>query len=315
MLIVCPSCTTSYTIDPASVGAAGRAVRCARCKTTWFAQPQKQETEVDAFVESVIAEAESQTAGGAAANVGEAADAGFGSGPAPDDFGAEMPEPAAQQAAPSDGTASQTQPERYETDAAPQLDIAEAPSLVPSIDPAPLPAPADAIGGTDVETFATRRARLRNRRQGKRRSSRWTAVILVLLACNVAIVMARTEVVRYLPQTASLFSAIGLPVNLRHLKFEGVKISREDQDGVEILIVDGTIVSAAERAVEVPRLRFAARNAGGQEIFTWSALPDRSILGAGESLKFTSRLASPPPDAADVLVRFFNAQDVGPGKR
>ena len=37
MLIVCPNCATSYMIEPASVGPAGRAVRCARCKTTWFA--------------------------------------------------------------------------------------------------------------------------------------------------------------------------------------------------------------------------------------------------------------------------------------
>ena len=37
MHIVCPNCSTSYAIEPASLGAAGRTVRCARCKTTWFA--------------------------------------------------------------------------------------------------------------------------------------------------------------------------------------------------------------------------------------------------------------------------------------
>ena len=37
MLIACPNCSTSYMIDPASLGEAGRTVRCARCKTTWFA--------------------------------------------------------------------------------------------------------------------------------------------------------------------------------------------------------------------------------------------------------------------------------------
>ena len=64
------------------------------------------------------------------------------------------------------------------------------------------------------------------RRETKRRSSRWTAIILVLVAFNVALVGARNEVVRFLPQTASLFSAIGLPVNLRHLQFENVRISK-----------------------------------------------------------------------------------------
>src|SRR5262249_45556004 len=38
MLIVCPNCSTSYAIEAASLGAAGRTVRCARCKATWFAE-------------------------------------------------------------------------------------------------------------------------------------------------------------------------------------------------------------------------------------------------------------------------------------
>src|SRR6476469_760389 len=36
MLIVCPTCETSYQIKPAALGA-GRQVRCAHCKNTWFA--------------------------------------------------------------------------------------------------------------------------------------------------------------------------------------------------------------------------------------------------------------------------------------
>ncbi|MEJ2431759.1 MAG: DUF3426 domain-containing protein [Pseudolabrys sp.] len=147
------------------------------------------------------------------------------------------------------------------------------------------------------------------RRKKARRSSRWTAAALVLLALNVALIGARNDVVRYMPQTASLFAAIGLPVNLRHLRFDNVRIAREHQDGVNILVVEGTIVSTSDKPVTVPRLRFAARDAAGQEIYTWTALPSRSVLGPGEHVDFRSRLASPPADAKNVLVRFFNAHD------
>ena len=58
MLIVCPSCATSYMIDQAAVGPGGRTVRCARCKATWFAGGAEADTDVTAFVDSVIAEAE-----------------------------------------------------------------------------------------------------------------------------------------------------------------------------------------------------------------------------------------------------------------
>ena len=40
MHIVCPHCTTSYAIDPATLGAAGRTVRCSRCKEVWLARPE-----------------------------------------------------------------------------------------------------------------------------------------------------------------------------------------------------------------------------------------------------------------------------------
>jgi predicted Zn finger-like uncharacterized protein len=40
MNIVCPNCSTSYAIDPATLGPNGRTVRCARCKETWIARPQ-----------------------------------------------------------------------------------------------------------------------------------------------------------------------------------------------------------------------------------------------------------------------------------
>ena len=37
MLIVCPNCATSYRIEPSSLGAAGRSVRCVRCRSVWVA--------------------------------------------------------------------------------------------------------------------------------------------------------------------------------------------------------------------------------------------------------------------------------------
>src|SRR5215207_5786490 len=44
MLIVCPSCASEYMIDPGRLGAEGRTVRCASCKSTWFVTPEAEET-------------------------------------------------------------------------------------------------------------------------------------------------------------------------------------------------------------------------------------------------------------------------------
>ena len=37
----------------------------------------------------------------------------------------------------------------------------------------------------------------------------------------------------------------------------------------------------------------------------------KTMLGSGNGLPFRARLASPPPDGRDVIVRFFNRRDAG----
>jgi predicted Zn finger-like uncharacterized protein len=337
MLIVCPNCATSYMIDPASVGPAGRAVRCARCKSTWFAgAPQtapnpapQTEPSVSAFVNGVIAEAEAET--GRAApdsvafgqnqpppppDVGNAAPAGDEFGAEPTDRFPTRPWLGAEPAPFDDAS--------HNTELAPRDDVhiadhdampvTDAPSLVPPIGhDAVFDGGHHELDAEEVESFAARRERMKARQKKTKRTSRWTAVVLVLFAFNIALIGARSEVVRYLPQTASLFAALGLPVNLRHLKFDKVRITKETSDGVNILIIEGRIENTANKPIEVPRLRFAARNATGQDVYTWSAQPGRSILGPKESMEFHSRLAAPPSDATDVMVRFFTAQDAATG--
>jgi hypothetical protein len=142
-----------------------------------------------------------------------------------------------------------------------------------------------------------------------------SAAILTLIVANTILIAWRSDVVRLLPQTASLYAAAGMPVNLRGLAFENVKMSRDVHDGVSVLVVEGSLVNVGGRAIEVPRLRLSVRNDTMNEIYTWTAVPARSILGPGETLPFRSRLASPPIEARDVVVRFLSRRDVVAGLR
>lgn len=310
MLIVCPNCSTSYSVDQASLGAAGRTVRCARCKQTWFAGVDKAEPDLDAFVERTIAEAQIE------ANPPQEA-AAQDTAPAANSISADGSIGEPQQDVPAE--ASTTEAETPADAASDQIHsgeliamVPDAPSLVPPTESEPLPdtelAQTTSADPGNIESFAARRERLQARRKQTQSRSRWTAVILVLVGINVALIGARDDVVRYLPQTASFYGLIGLPVNLRHLAFEDVKLSHETTDGVPVLLIQGNIVSKSDHPIRVPRLRFAARSAKGQELYTWTALPSRSILLPGKSLPFQSRLASPPDQAVDIMVRFFNSK-------
>jgi hypothetical protein len=164
---------------------------------------------------------------------------------------------------------------------------------------------------TDIETVAAKR----KQPGAKRRRSLWPlsrlqTIILALFILDAVLVGWRSAVVRALPQTASFYALMGLPVNLRGLDFDGVKTSTEGHEGVQILVVEGNILNNTRKGVEVPRIKFVVRNTERQEIYSWTAVPSRRLLPAGEAVAFHSRLASPPPETHDVVVRFVNRRDM-----
>jgi hypothetical protein len=178
------------------------------------------------------------------------------------------------------------------------------------------PAAADAAGPAEnIEAVAARRYRL-----GMRSKRRWPlsylqSATLALVILDAIVIGWRVDFVRALPQTASFYASIGLPVNLRGARFDHLATASEQHEGVPILVVEGSIVNTAGKIVDIPRLRFAVRNAAQEEIYSWTAVPPRALLPPGEGVSFRSRLASPPPDAHDVLVRFVNRADALAGTR
>jgi len=275
MLIVCPTCATTYHIGPAALGA-GRNVRCAACKETWFAQPEP-------VLEVVAASAPA---------VGSSED--FSQLPAQD----VLP----RSRAPDDPFA-----------------IADAPPLVPHDAPNAEGVPKFDPGVPDkTETIAATRARQmhadgKNRRSLLGRLFSPPVLTVAMLAVLLGALNWRAAVVRHFPQTASLYAAIGLPVNLRGLFFQDVKSRSEFENGVTVLVIEGTIVNLTTRTLDVPRLRFGLRNASGHEVYAWTAQAAKSTLGSGNGVPFRARLASPPSDGRDVIVRFLNRRDVAAG--
>ncbi len=302
MLITCTNCATSYEVTASSLGPTGRSVRCARCRHVWFAANTDALADIaEAHRADVAALSGAPPAGGAP--VQQEPQPPASEGPPPDR--------AQWEAAPDPATApdGSQDPAPLPSEGEP-LAVTDAPPLAPA-DPAasgpPAPPPLE-----DIETVAARRAR----RQAERRRWRqpgWSTAILALIAVNLALVGWRADIVRWLPQTASLYAAIGLPVNLRGLVFMNITTEKETHDNVQVLVVEGMIANDSKRAVEVPRLRFAIRNQSGQEIYSWTALPARNVLLSGEAMQFRSRLASPPREGQQVLVRFFNRRDLVAG--
>jgi predicted Zn finger-like uncharacterized protein len=303
MLIVCPNCATSYQVEPSSLGTAGRPVRCVRCKKTWFAAspdaalaitPSHRE-DLPGLVGAPLSDAHVQP---------PTQNGGFPALEAP---------PIAPEAPETGPVAPGFEPDAGGSTALAVPVAADAPEAVGELPPVAEAPPSLAITmPEDIESVAARRLRRRPRRSSAIGAG-WSLAILGLIALNASLVIWRADIVRFVPQTASLYGAIGLPVNLRGLVFSDIVTRNETQDGVPLLVVEGLIRSNSPHVADVPRLRFAVRNAAGQELHSWTAVPAQKLLAPSATMPFRSRLASPPPEAHSVLVRFFNRRDLVAG--
>lgn len=139
--------------------------------------------------------------------------------------------------------------------------------------------------------------------------SRPRLIIAGLLLVDAAIIGWRTDLVWAMPQTASFYAGLGLPVNVRGVEFETVTAAAERHDGEPVLIVKVKIGNGTNNVQTVPHLRFAIRDLQQQEIYSWTAALAHGNLAPGKALEFRSELALPPPNTRDVVVRFVDRDD------
>jgi predicted Zn finger-like uncharacterized protein len=291
MHIICPHCTTSYAIDPAALGTAGRTVRCSRCKEVWLARPE------DAI--EVAAPAPAMAAASQPAGSTDAA-AEWGALAREDDSGEQdtpiVDSPSISGDWPVDGESSSQAPGAdWASVARNDADDAEfAPPQRLSWLRKLLRAPASHLApGNPFVSLPTACA--------------------AMGALVLALIIWRVDVVRLLPQTAAFYKMVGLEVNLRGLMFKDVKISSETVEGKPVLVIEGVITGETRKPVELPRLRFSVLDAQGAEIYAWNAVLEQPVLKPGEHAWFKSRLAAPPPEGRNIDVRFFNKRDIAGG--
>jgi predicted Zn finger-like uncharacterized protein len=340
MLIVCPSCATSYDLEPVSLPPQGRQVRCLRCRTVWHAEPNHADKLLAAAAAlapdaAAAADAARPVAADAVSSL-IAHSAGFADAAAADVTQGSSPDQSADEphdterpaisGSPSEATGAIEVVEEASVESGDEFAQVEAPPVAPfdldegrptiDIDNGDSNARhLEAIAhhvepAEDIATGAARRWRARPRPALRWPLSRLQTGVLALIVVNGFIIGWRGEIVRALPQTASFYALIGLPVNLRGLAFDGVVTTTEQHEGVPILVVEGNIVNQTHKIADVPRLKFVVRNAARQEIYSWIAAPARSALPPGEAVAFHSRLASPPTDAHDLILRFVNRRDI-----
>lgn len=188
------------------------------------------------------------------------------------------------------------------------LPVSEAPvpmsSLVAVDEPAPSPVePVVEPRGTTRRPRPGRPARRRPAPSWIMRHGASALAAALVLALPAAIALRR-PIVRAAPESARVFAAIGMPVNLVGLDITDVTSGFTEEDAKRVLIVEGAITNPGAHPLTVPPIQVVVEGGAGELLYAWSTRAPRSNLGPTETTRFRIRLASPPPEGRRVAVTF-----------
>jgi hypothetical protein len=147
------------------------------------------------------------------------------------------------------------------------------------------------------------------RRAGFAQSAGWAALIFLVAAIGWGSVQYRQTIVSVWPRSASLYAALGLPVNTRGIELTNISYQQEYEGGQPVLSVTGKVVNVSNRELPVPEIRVVLLDDAKRELYHWNFDAGIPTLKPGGESTFVTRLSSPPPEARNLNVRFAESGD------
>lgn len=315
MELNCPQCAAHFLVPDGAIGPKGRKLKCAKCGHTWRQMPPEQDVPASAATPDVMPEMEAPAP----------------SAPPPppeEDMAAAMPpvedgppvpmemEPGKRQnSAPPEAGELPLSSDREsaglgeDDDPLAGLDFGD--SDLSGLDDLAEPGRDDRRGGepdlddflgSDPEPIPDMFSRdgsddddgLSAQKKGKL-GSVLLGLVVVLGLIGGGLYMARSQVVRLLPQAEPLYAALGIPVDALGvgLRFNDVTSERLVRDGTDTLVVRGFIANTTDTPRDVPYLRLALFDATDAVVQDMVAEPPQLSLDGGATTGFRIQLENP----------------------
>jgi len=163
---------------------------------------------------------------------------------------------------------------------------------------------------TEAARIAREEFTLRQR-QRRRQLYGWAGFAVAALSPLAALFLMPETTVRLLPASMRFFDYAGMKVNIYGLEVRRIAQQHVIIDGTRVISITGEIVNVSDEDRKVPSLRFILKNGALDDIYAWTLDSGIRPLRPGEMTTFTTRVASPPPAAEDVQIRFARADEIG----
>jgi predicted Zn finger-like uncharacterized protein len=289
IIIACPHCGTRYQVPPETLGDAGRRVACAHCGRSWMAEP------ATAFLpppeDDRLFSAADETALDKSFAAEEAALKGL---PA-----------SVRQLIPRGAVPP---PEVMRSIAEIKAALERSGGKQPAVSEPAAPKPPSNAQKQAEGKLAQRQRAFAAALPATRfhRILRGVGVGLLIGVISGA-VLFRGDIVRMAPDLAGLYAAIGLEVNVVGLDFSDVSTLLSRRGDADVISVTATIYGVEPRPLVVPPVVVTLLGDDGAAVYAWSVMPKVRDLEPGETIGFSTELASPPKGAKHVRLSFADS--------
>ena len=169
--------------------------------------------------------------------------------------------------------------------------------------------------GRDIESSARRRGKRRKKAKApaasvdpkvvKREWAIGGVAFAFLLSTLIALFAAPKFWVESVPDLASLYELIGMPVNVAGVDFSMVDVQLVQKSGSPVITVETELVNPGAKPVILPSVQFSVLGNEGSELYSWSIDPDHVGLGPGERKMIETSIAA-PAQAKSISLRVFH---------
>ncbi|MDP8916256.1 MAG: DUF3426 domain-containing protein [Pseudomonadota bacterium] len=165
--------------------------------------------------------------------------------------------------------------------------------------------PSPGLTGEDLpRAFRQRISAQRRAKKAVTASAVWAAAGLVVIGLLTLLIVGRETVARAWPHTASVYAAVGLPVNLVGLAIEEQQAALGYEDGRPAVLVTGALRNVSGEPVTAPPLRITLLDGEDNTIGVKVSRITNAQVPAGETRRFAVRLQDPPESVANVEIGF-----------
>ena len=270
MILTCPQCHAQYKLDPATLGVAGRDVRCVSCSHTWFqipetavaAEPQKPAEMPQAAAQPA------QSVTDALHTILEKDDAAFQAVLSNVAQSVKGKENKGQEALGVTPASSAPEPKRKS--------IIKQDAVIVTHNPLGLGA--NAFGGL---------------------------VFLLFCFLTLGVLFAgKGPIVHAWPQMSLLYKTIGFEVRApgEGLRLSEVTAERRIDDNGKVLVLEGKLTNITEQSIPYPTLHVRLKKDTGGVTKTWDVKPGVAQVSSGDIIPLMIQLDDPPEDGATVDV-------------